>query len=66
MVVVMRILAAKFNTFHVEDRAQIMDLMILTLEKIPDPDLKMEIINLWRCMLIGPKAFPDEKVPERY
>lgn len=66
LVVVMRILAAKFNTFHVEDRAQIMDQMILTLEKIPDPDLKMEIINLWRCMLIGPKAFPDGKIPERY
>lgn len=38
----------------------------MTHEKLPDPDLKMEIINLWRCMFIGPDAFPDKHLPERY
>lgn len=40
--------------------------MILTHDKLPDPDLKMEIINLWKCMFIGADAFPEKRLPERY
>jgi hypothetical protein len=34
-------------------------------EKIPDPELKIEVVNILKCMFIGSKAFP-QGVPVRY
>jgi hypothetical protein len=33
---------------------------------LSDPDLKMEIINLLKCMFLGIDGFLDKKIPERY
>ena len=41
--------------------------MLLSIyEKIPDPELKLEVINIMKCIFIGEKAFKDNVIPERY
>ena len=65
--ILLRILASKFNSFtHVEDQANILDIFLSIYEKIPDPELKIEVINILKCMFVGPKAFRGGVVPERY
>lgn len=65
-VVLLRILAAKFNSIgHAEDQANILDILLSIYEKIPDPELKIEVINILKCMFIGAGAFSGA-VPERY
>ena len=60
-VILLRILAAKFNFIgHSEDQANILDIFLSIYEKIPDPELKVEVINILKCMFIGRKAFPSE------
>jgi len=41
-VILLRILAAKFNSIpHAEDQANILDIFLSIYEKIPDPELKI-------------------------
>jgi hypothetical protein len=49
-----------------EDKSNTLDIFISIYEKIPDPELKIEVINILKCMFIGPCAFRDSKVPKRY
>lgn len=64
--ILLRILASKFNSIgHAEDQANILDIFMSIYEKIPDPELKIEVINIFKCMFIGASAF-NEEVPERY
>jgi hypothetical protein len=66
-VILLRILAAKFNSIpHAEDQANILDIFLSIYEKIPDPELKIEVINVLKCMFIGATAFTGGIVPERY
>jgi hypothetical protein len=59
-VILLRILASKFNVItHAEDQSNTLDIFMSIYEKIPDPELKIEVINIFKCMLIGPKAFPN-------
>ena len=54
----LRILAAKFNSIpHSEDQASILDLFLSIYEKIADPELKIEVINILKNMFIGKKAW---------
>lgn len=65
-VILLRILAAKFNSIgHSEDQSNILDIFMSIYEKIPDPELKIEVVNILKCMFIGSKAFP-QGVPIRY
>lgn len=65
--ILIRILASKFNCIsHIEDKTNTLDIFVSIYEKIPDPELKIEVINILKCMFIGPSAFPGENVPVRY
>ena len=66
MVILLRILAAKINMINTEDQGNILDILLTIYEKIPDPELKIEVINILKCLLIGPNSFKDGLVPERY
>ena len=58
-VILLRILAAKINDIHAEDQGNSLDIFLVIYEKIPDPELKVEVINILKCLFIGPKAFTD-------
>ena len=63
-VVLIRILASKFNWIgHIEDKMNTLDIFVSIYEKIPDPELKIEVINILKCLFIGPSAFKDSLVP---
>lgn len=65
-VILLRILAAKFNSIgHAEDQSNILDIFMSIYEKIPDPELKIEVVNILKCMFIGAAAF-NGGIPERY
>jgi hypothetical protein len=49
-----------------EDKTNALDIFVSIYEKIPDPELKIEVINILKCMFIGPRAFKDSIVPVRY
>lgn len=66
MVIILRIIASEFNQFHLEDKNNIMEIFSSIHNKTPDPALKSEILNLWRCMFMGKEGFPDFAIPERY
>ena len=63
--ILLRILAAKINDIHTEDQGNALDIFLVIYEKIPDPELKVEVINILKCLFIGAKAFTDG-MPERY
>ena len=65
-VVLLRILAAKINDIIVEEQGNTLDIFLTIYEKIPDPELKLEVINILKCLFIGESAFPEGVVPERY
>jgi hypothetical protein len=66
-VVLIRILASKFNHIaHIEDKSNTLDIFMSIYEKIPDPELKIEVINILKCMFIGKQAFRDNIIPDRY
>jgi hypothetical protein len=63
-VILLRILASKFNNFvHAEEQANILDIFLSIYEKIPDPELKIEVINILKCMFVGHRAFKNEIIP---
>lgn len=41
----------------------IIKMLASNLEKILDLDIRMESINLLKCLLLGEKAFPDGVLP---
>lgn len=58
--ILLRILASKFNNFtHEEEKSNILDIFLSIYEKIPDPELKIEVINILKCMFVGAKAFKN-------
>jgi len=66
-VILLRILASKFNSIaHSEDQTNILDILLSIYEKIPDPELKIEVINILKCMFIGKAAWTDGIIPARY
>jgi hypothetical protein len=66
LVILLRILAAKINSNNPEEQGNILDILLTIYEKIPDPELKVEVINILKCLFIGKSAFPYFIVPERY
>ncbi len=53
LVVLLRILATKFNSFPSKlQRPLVENIFLEILEKIPDYDLKIEILNILKCLFM--------------
>ncbi|KAL4497765.1 hypothetical protein ABPG72_000520 [Tetrahymena utriculariae] len=68
-VTLLRILALKINSFNDKDNQDITSILKMLasyLEKIYDLDIRIEAVNLLKCLMIGEKAFKNNTLPPQY
>lgn len=67
LLILLRIIATKFNNFqHREDQNLILRVFCYIVKQLQDYDIKIEVINLLKCLFLGEKGFRGGVLPKRY